>query len=231
MSLRRPSLTTVLLTPTALAAGAALGLWLYKRWGYAVDAEEHTVARVDAPPEADGPGIQNSASGAGPRFHRTYRVRIAGAALSPEAIIARIGEDFAPFVAPEVARFEKTAGAEGTLSAGDEYLVHINGPWDGPVRVVEVEPTRFVLATLEGHMEAGQIEFRAEEAGASGETRFTIESWARSRDALVDVAYDDLSVGKKAQQAMWTYFCRRVAEESGGETVGEIEVTTEREAQ
>ncbi len=30
---------------------------------------------------------------------------------------------------------------------------------------------------------------------------------------------------------MWTYFCRRVAEESGGETVGEIEVTTEREAQ
>jgi len=288
MSKRRLSFASVFLTPAALAAGAAFGLWLYRRWGYAVDEHEHTVARVDPPPEADGPGIQHADDGTGARFHRTYRVHIANATLSPEALFAKIGESFDPFVAPEVAQFEKTKGEPGALASGDEYLVHINAPWNGPVRVVETEPTRFVLATLDGHMEAGQIEFRAEGGRGKGESgnaqasgarggmespaksplpegegqgeggstspnpdtapeasgdgaapevadssqslTFTIESWARSRDALVDLVYDDLGVAKVAQQAMWTYFCRQVAEVSGGEMVGEIDVLTEREA-
>ena len=248
MSIRRPSLATVVLTPTALAAGAALGLWLYKRWGYSVDSEETDVPTVDAPPEAEGPEIQHAEDGEGPRFHRTYRVRIAGAEHTPEALMKRIGQDLSPYVAAEVARFEKTKGAESVLEAGDEFMVHINAPWNGPVRVVEAEPTRFRLATLEGHMEAGQIEFRAETAPeASGETApgdgadagpnadsgadlvFTIESWARSRDMWVHLVYDGLGTAKSMQQAMWTYFCARVADECGGEIVGEIEVRTERE--
>ena len=232
----------IVLTSAALSAGAAAGLWLARRWGYGVREAERDVPRIEAPPEADGPGLQTSDEGAGPRFHRRYRVRVARPTLSPEAVIAAIGEDVNAFVPEELARFEKTAGEPGALSPGDEFLVHINGPWDGPVRVVEVEPTRFVLATREGHMEAGQIEFRAEAAPphapeASGDGAdsgddlvFTIESWARSRDALVDLVYDDLGVAKGAQQGMWTFFCRCVAERSGGEAVGEIEVLTEREA-
>ena len=47
------------------------------------------------------------------------------------------------------------------MEVGDEYVVRMPGPWDGPVRVVEVTPTSFRLATLDGHLEAGQIEFRA----------------------------------------------------------------------
>ncbi len=34
------------------------------------------------------------------------------------------------------------------------------GPWDGPVLVVDQTPTSFRFATLKGHLEAGQIEFR-----------------------------------------------------------------------
>ena len=229
MSSRHPRLAVVLLTPAALAAGAALGLWAYKRWGYAVEAEERDVPIVDAPPEAAGPAIQHADEGAGPRFHRRYRVRVHAPTLTPEALMTQIGADITAFVAPEVARFEKTKGASGELGPGDEFLVHIRAPWNGPVRVVEVEPAMFRLATLETHMEAGQIEFRAEEA-AGGDLVFTIESWARSRDATVDVAYDDLGAAKAAQQAMWTFFCEKVAEAAGGEKVGEIEVMTEREA-
>ena len=229
MSARRPSPALVFLLPPALATGAALGWWVYKRWGYPVDETETDVPHVEAPPEADGPELQHADEGTGPRFHRVYRVRQSGADWTPEALIADIGRDIAPYVAPELASFERESGEEGALTPGDEFLVHINGPWNGPVRVVEVEPTRFRLATREGHMEAGQIEFRAETA-ENGDLVFTIESWARSRDAAVDVAYDGIGVAKEAQQAMWTFFCEQAAERAGGETVGEIEVRTEREA-
>ena len=44
---------------------------------------------------------------------------------------------------------------------GAEFLVHMPGPWDAPVRVVERTATSFRFATLRGHIEAGEIEFRA----------------------------------------------------------------------
>lgn len=62
----------------------------------------------------------------------------------------------------EVARFEKTKGRPGLIERGDEFRVRLPGPWNGPVRVIEVAPCSFRLATLEGHMEAGEIEFRAQ---------------------------------------------------------------------
>ena len=53
---------------------------------------------------------------------------------------------------------------------------------DGPVRVVERTQTSFRFATLEGHLEAGQIEFSARYDGPMLE--FRIESWARAGDRL-----------------------------------------------
>ena len=49
------------------------------------------------------------------------------------------------------------------------------GPWDGPVRVVQAGPRSFRLATLAGHLEAGQIEFRVAPHG-EGRLIFEIES-------------------------------------------------------
>ena len=78
-------------------------------------------------------------------------------------------------------------------------------------------------------MEAGQITFSAgTRGGEPGALRFTIESWARSRDGWVHFAYDTLGLARKAQEAMWTFFCERAAEASGGTRVGEIAVLTER---
>ena len=221
----------VLLTPAAIAAGA----WLWSRWGYRVRTSERAVRRApDAPvdtPEAGAPDMQTEAEGEGARFHRTYTVTVRGSELAPADVIAAIEADIQSFVPVELARFEKTEGAERTIAVGDEYDIHISSPWDGPVRVVERDATSFTFGTREGHLEAGQIRFRAAPHEAhEGGLRFTIESWARSRDALVDLAYDGLGVAKAAQQGMWTFFCRHVAEVSGGETVGEIEVVTEREA-
>ena len=88
------------------------------------------------------------------------------------------------------------------------------GPWDGPVRVVHRAPASFRLATLDGHLEAGEIEFRA---SAEGKTlRFEIESWARAGDRLSDLLYNRLLLAKEIQLNMWSHFCVRVAALAGG---------------
>ena len=63
----------------------------------------------------------------------------------------------------EVARFERAQNA-GSLSVGEEMKVRLPGPWNGPVSVIGLSDCSFRLATHRGHMEAGEIEFRARDA-------------------------------------------------------------------
>ncbi len=228
----------LVVAPAVLAGGAAVGVWLWRRWGYRVEATEREVARVPDPPVERVPEpagrapVQAEADGVGAHFHRLYRIDVAASTLTPEALISAIAADIQQFVPDEIAVFDKTVGPEGRLAVGDEYHISIRAPWDGPVRVAEVTPTRFTLATLQGHLEAGQIRFLAQaHPSQAGALRFEIESWARSADAAVDWFYDAAGIAKKAQQAMWTFFCERVADACGGEPLGDVQVLTEREAE
>ena len=227
----------VFLRTAAVAGGAALAAALWRRWAFPVREDARDVARVPAPPDVPDvqpPGrrpIQHQADGHGPRFHRRYEVDVDGSTKTPEELVACIESDIQRYVPDEIAVFEKTVGEPGHLAVGDEFDIEIRSPWDGPVRVVEAEPTRFTLATLDGHMEAGLIRFEAAPHPArAGALRFAIESWARSADPAVDLVYDGLGVAKAGQTAMWTFFCERVAEDCGGRRAGEVRVTTEREA-
>ncbi|WP_412067800.1 DUF1990 family protein [Rubrivirga sp. IMCC43871] len=229
-------LFSALAAAAGIAAGGAAGLAAWRRWGFRVRDDEREVAHVPDPPVADTPDgdrpIQPEEAGVGARFHRRYAVDVAESTRTPEALVAEIGRDIQAFVPDELAVFEKVKGAPERLAVGDEYDITIRSPWDGPVRVVEAEPTRFTLATLDGHMEAGQIRFEAHEhPSRPGALAFSIESWARSRDDVVDFVYDELGLAKKAQRAMWTFFCERVAEACGGHVIDEIRVLTEREAE
>ena len=69
------------------------------------------------------------------------------------------------------------------IEVGEEIRVRLPGPWNGPVRVIAVSECSFRLATLRGHMEAGEIEFRARDDG--DRLVFEIESWARSSDRVM----------------------------------------------
>ena len=98
------------------------------------------------------------------------------------------------------------------------------GPWDGPVRVVDADTTSFKLATLDGHLEAGQIQFRVESDYRS--LRFEIESWARSGDRLSDLFYTRLRLSKEVQLHMWSSVLRQVVKLAGGRMDGGIVITT-----
>jgi hypothetical protein len=224
---RRPSLPRRLRTASRWPVGVGLTSWRYM-WRTTPLHRSETLGRLpeDAPPELP-PGVsrdevQPPSTGAGPLFHRVYRARIRAAELAPDALLTAIATDPDRVAPSEFASFTKVHGEEGAMAVGDEYVVRMPGPWDGPVRVVERTPTSFRFVTLDGHLEAGQIQFTA----ADGE--FRIESWARAGDRLSNLLYDRLRMSKEVQLHMWTSVIERVAALAGGRLTGGIEIRTRR---
>ncbi len=184
----------------------------------------------DAPPalpaRVSHDELQLPEDGVGPLFHRRYRTRIREGRLSPEQLVAEVSAHPDRVTPTELARFVKVSGDDAVMRVGDEFVVRMPGPWDGPVRVVDVTPTSFRLATLAGHLEAGQIEFRA--AREDGELVFCIESWARSGNRLCHLLYDRLRMAKEIQLHMWTSFLERVVRLAGGRMTGGVDIDTRR---
>ncbi len=206
--------------------GIALVSWRYMWRTTPLHRSEEAGGAEDLPdPEhnGDGEGRQGLDAGVGPMLHRSYAVWIAGSSLSPADLIEVVADKLNK-ASPEMAVFRKTRGAAGPLRHGDEFLVRMPGPWDGPVRVVHRDTTSFRLATLVGHLEAGEIEFRASSVGDA--LRFEIESWARAGDWLADLLYNKLRLAKEIQLNMWSHFCVRTAALAGGRPRGGVTIRT-----
>jgi hypothetical protein len=184
----------------------------------------------DRPPpiarELDATGIQRPEDGAGALFRRRYRGRITGAQMRAEALMRDLQSDPNRVAPGTLAHFVKHRGEEGTMRVGDEFVVRMPGPWDGPIRVVETGPRSFRVATLDGHIEAGQIEWRA--ADEDEALIFEIESWARGGDRLASLLHDRIPMAKEVQLHMWTRVVERVAGYTQGRLVHGIDITTRR---
>jgi hypothetical protein len=171
-------------------------------------------------------GVQLPRDGSGPLFHRTYTGRIRNAEWGAEELMERVRAD-PNLVAPlALARFRKTAGPPWRMELGDEFVVRMPGPWDGPIRVIEITDTSFRFATLEGHLEAGQIEWRVTDQ--DGVLVFQIESWARAGDRLSALMHDRLRMAKEVQLHMWTSVVEKVTSRTRGRLEGGIEIETRR---
>ena len=227
---RRPSRSHRLVTAAAWPVGIAFTAWDYM-WRITPLHRRELDGSMDddAPPPLPAGALRDEAqladAGVGPLFHRRYQARIVDTGVSAEQLMARVTADLNEVAPTEFARFIKLSGEKGKVDAGDEYVVRMPGPWDGPVRVVEKTPTSFRLATLEGHLEAGQIQFRVEE-NHGRELVFTIESWARSGDQLSRFMYQRMHMAKEVQLHMWTSFLERVVKAAGGRLRGGIDVET-----
>jgi hypothetical protein len=221
---RSVRLRTVLGWPVGIAAVS----WRYMWRTIPLHRSEETGTRADLPSPAYtsggfADGLQPLDVGVGPMLHRSYGVRIAGTSMTPSALIDLVSTSLNQ-ASPEMAVFRKTRGAQGALRKGDEFVIRMPGPWDGPVRVVRRDETCFRLATLDGHLEAGEIEFRAEPDGDA--LHFEIESWARAGDRLSALLYNKLRLAKEIQLNMWSHFCVRAASLADGRPQGGITIQT-----
>ena len=183
---------------------------------------------------SDDTDLQDVDEGLGAVFERTYRVRIADSTQSPEELLAFVTSNFNRATPVEVAEFTERRPEGDGPEVGSEYEIRMPGPWSGSVRTVGRTPTSIRLATLDGHMEAGEIEFRTSWADSSSTTKggrdlvFEIYSVARSADRAFNVLYSYLPVAREMQLYMWVHFCCRVAEMAKGTVVGKPEVRTVR---
>ncbi len=168
--------------------------------------------------------VLHGTHGHGDLFHRRYRVRIRTPKLSAEALMAQIQANVNRASPTLFARFQKVVGERDVMRVGDEYVVRMPGPWDGPVRVISVTDLTFRLATLAGHLEAGQIEFRCHKS-ADGLV-FEIESWARSSDFFSYLLYQRLRMAKETQLHMWLSFLERAVRLAGGRMTGGVRIET-----
>ncbi len=228
---RRPPLRRRLTTAARWPVGVAFTSWRYLWRTVPLHRTEEPGDRAtDLPPALPATvshdEIQGIDDGAGPLFHRRYRTRIRDTALSPAELLEHVsrGPDWA---APtEFASFEKVKGEADVMRVGDEFVVRMAAPWDGPVRVIEKTPVSFRMATLDTHLEAGQIEFRARREGDL--IVFEIESWARSRDRFVHLLYDHLRMAKETQLHMWVSTLEGVVRLAEGRMTGGIDIHTRR---
>jgi len=231
---KRPTLTRRWLTAATWPVGIALTSWDYM-WRSTPMHRRETVGRpadwdlalLTVPPGASKAEVQGQELGHGPLFHRRYQTRIRDSRLRSEELMTTIQSNLNKPAPTTFARFQKVVGDQGTMAVGDEYVVRMPGPWDGPVRVIDVGPRSFRLATLEGHLEAGQIEFRTR-AGAEGEVVFEIESWARSGDWLSNILYHNLRMAKEIQAHMWISFLEGVVALCSGRMAGGVHIATVR---
>jgi hypothetical protein len=200
--------------------GIAIVSWRYMWRTIPLHRSEESGTHADLPGMAYDPSEfadqhQPIGAGVGPMLHRSYSVRVVGSDMTPAALIDLVSANL-NHVSPEMAVFRKTRGAPSVLREGDEFIVRMPGPWDGPVRVVHRDANSFRLATLVGHLEAGEIEFRAEPDGPA--LHFEIESWARAGDRLSALLYNKLRLAKEIQLNMWSHFCVRAAALADGRT-------------
>jgi hypothetical protein len=233
LAMRKLPLTRRLGTAARWPLGVGLTAWRYVwRTTPLYRQEEEGSWDEHAPPplpdRVERDGVQWVGDGSGPHFHRTYSVRIAGSPMSAKELASTVMEDPDRAAPSEFATFVKVRGDKGRLQVNDEFVVRMPGPWDGPVRVAAVTPQSFRFVTLAGHLEAGQIEFRA----SNGEQlEFEIESWARSGDRLSELMYDRLRLSKEVQFHMWTSFLERVVKLSGGSRAGGLRIRTRKVAE
>lgn len=178
-------------------------------------------------PEVLDDAVQPVADGFGALLHRRYWVTVDGADTEPEALISTFAGEPNKGTPTDIAVFVKTRGRPGVLAVGDEFLIRMPGPWNGPVRVIACGPASFRLATLRGHLEAGQIEFSARRAD-DGALHIEIESSARPGDRLSRVLYDVLRLAKEVQLNLWVETLMQLAARSGGRLRDGVHVRTRR---
>lgn len=169
--------------------------------------------------------LQPQQDGTGPLFHRRYSILFAHPDLSPERVIARVKQAFEASEAVLLTEIEKPSGRPGIMALGDVYEFKMLGLLSAKVRVAGVSDTAFCFETLQGHPQAGQIRFSAVRVGPN-QLRLRVESWARSRDALIQFVYEDMGIGKKLQTQIWTKFCRYMVHECGGQALGKVRIKT-----
>ena len=168
-------------------------------------------------------------------MHRIYAATTRSPKLAPEQLLAIIAADPNVVAPTEVLRFERPPGTSSALQEGDELMIRMAGPWNGPMRVTEQGEDRLRLAALPGHPQQGQIELRVRSRDGD-RNDMVIELQTRERAAgLGFYLLQRVGLIQRMQSYTWAEILQNAARLAGGRPPDRITVqswrsTPERES-
>jgi len=176
----------------------------------------------------DGRQITNPLQGFGQLWQKTYRVRLSGAKVTPQEIIAEWRAHFPEFW-PEGNRFY---GPLTGIQPGEVALLNLAGPGGikGPggaplistgVLVIYADDESFSFLTPQGHMFNGLITFSAFED--EGTIVAQVQAMVRASDPIYEISFR-LGFGHKAEDAFWLATLQNLAARFGVTTQARQEV-------
>ncbi len=229
----------------ASAAGrtirSRLGRRLLRRTGWLVGAPlaVFRFLRQDIPlRELSGPGTawplppagpdraNAEEAGVGARAHRVYGAVLRDCVLPAERLIRIIATDPNVIAPTEVLRFERKGAGARDLREGDDLLIRMAGPWNGPVRVTRRWDNGFRLAALRGHAQVGQFELRARD----DDDGIAMEIQTRERAAGVwFYLLERIGLVGRMRAYTWAEMLQKSAQLAGGRPPTEITVRSWRD--
>ncbi len=204
--------------------GAPLAIFRFFRRQVPIEEVEPAGAPGSLPP-AQLDSAQDEEQAVGPVTHRLYSATIQAPILSAERLLAVIAADPNVVAPSEVLRFEKTRGQRGGLQEGDELVIRMAGPWNGPVEVTRRWEQGFRLAARRGHPQVGQLELRARD----DDGQIAVEILTRERAAGLGFhVLERVGLIRRMQTYVWGEMLENAARLAGGRRLDRITLQSSR---
>jgi hypothetical protein len=165
--------------------------------------------------------LMEEEAGIGPLAHRVYGAVLRDCVLTAPRLVRIIAADPNVIAPTEVLRFERKGHDRRDLREGDELLIRMAGPWNGPVRVTHRWEHGFRLAALRGHAQAGQLEVRTRDD--DGDIVVEIQTRERAGGGWFYLL-DRIGLIQRMQAYTWAEMLQKAAHLAGARAPTEITV-------
>ncbi|HUS13877.1 MAG TPA: hypothetical protein VM536_02560 [Chloroflexia bacterium] len=158
----------------------------------------------------EGRRVVGPVQGFGPLWQKTFRLRLAGANVTPGEVVQLWKQEF-PKLQPRSNRFYPS---EAGVEPGQVVLINavlLGIPVDTGMLVLFADDTAFTLMTPEGHPESAWITFSAHDD--DGCTVAQIQTMARANDPVFEIGFR--LFGSRAQERIWVYVLRELGARFG----------------
>jgi hypothetical protein len=182
-------------------------------WAKPVDKLKVT----ESPKEAinlnvEGRQLSGLTHGFGQLWQKTYKVRLSGVKISPQAVVESWKENFATFWPEGNNLYVPLTG----IQPGEIGLINLSGPaglkLSTGIMVIYVDDVSFSFMTPKGHMFAGMITFSAYEEDNG--TFAQIQALVRANDPIYEMSFR-LGFGHKSEDGFWMATLRNLATSLG----------------
>ncbi len=161
----------------------------------------------------EGRQVVGPLQGFGQLWQRTYRVRLSGAEVTPQEVVAQWKQNL-PELMPDDSRFyTSVAGVEpGEIVLINATLPLVPSPVETGVMVLYSDDESFTLMCPEGHPVSGWNTFSAYVDESA--TVAQIQSLERASDPIGEFHYRVLG-GSAQQERLWTHVLTQLADQFG----------------